>query len=146
MRFNPFKKIISPFWRLIFFLVLIPILELFLLLLLFSHWLILLGMFVSGLFGVFIAYREGLRSWIELNRSLDRGETPTLPALHGVLILSAAFFMILPGLLTSLFGLFLLFPLTRSFVVSYLVLQFEAHRLRTRAGSPPHSPEVIDIP
>ena len=144
MRFNPFKKLISPFWRLAFYLVLIPTLELSFMLF-FCWWIILPSVLISGLLGVFLAYREGLRSWIELNRCVDHGETPTLPALHGVLILSAAFFMILPGLLTSLFGLFLLFPLTRSIVVSHLVLQFEAHRLRNRKGNAPHSPEIIDI-
>ena len=145
MRFNPFKKLISPFWRLAFYLVLIPLLELSILLFFFGTWITLLSVLVSGLLGVFLAHREGVRSWIELHRCLDHGETPTLPVLHGVLVLSAALFMILPGLLTSLFGLFLLFPLTRSIVVSHLVLQFEAQRLRNRKGNVPHSPEIIDI-
>ena len=146
MRFSPkFKRFISPCWRLVFYLVLIPILELFLLLFFLGQWLTLLSVFVSGLVGVFWAYREGVRSWVELNRCLDRGDPPNVPALHGMLILSAALFMIIPGLLTSLFGLFLLFPLTRSFVVSYLVLQFNAVRLRTQTGNTSHSPEIIDI-
>ena len=145
MRFKFLKKIISPFWRWALYLVLIPILELFLLLSFIGTWLTLLSMLVCGLLGVFIACRTSLYYWTELNRQMDRGETPTLPVLHGVLILSAVLFMILPGLLTSLLGLFLLFPLTRSFVVSYLMLQFEAYRLRTRQGNAPHSPEIIDI-
>jgi UPF0716 protein FxsA len=144
MRFPSLNKIITPFWRWALFLILLPIAELFLLLY-FGKLLTLLSMFASGLIGVFIAQREGLRYWIDLNRQLDSGETPTLPVLHGVLVLLAALFMILPGLLTSLFGLFLLFPLTRSFVVSYLVLQFEAHRLRSRKGDAPHSPDIIDV-
>ena len=144
MRFPSLNKIITPFWRWALFLILLPIAELFLLLY-FGTLLTLLSMFASGLIGVFIAQREGLRYWIDLNRQLDSGETPTLPVLHGVLVLLAALFMILPGLLTSLFGLFLLFPLTRSFVVSYLVLQFEAHRLRSRKGDAPHSPDIIDV-
>jgi UPF0716 family protein affecting phage T7 exclusion len=144
MRFSPLKKFISPFWRLVLFLVLLPTLELFLLLYFFRTWVIPL-MFVSGLIGVFIAYREGLHYWIELNRHLDRGETPVLPVLHGILILLAALFMILPGMLTSLFGLFLLFPLTRAFVVSYMVLRFEAYRHQTRPGNVPHSSETIDV-
>ena len=146
MRFlQKIKKIIAPFWRLVFLLVLIPVLELFVLLFFFGMWLTLLSVFVSGLLGVFLAYREGWRAWTEWNRCLDRGDTLVQPTLHGVLILSAALFMVLPGLLTSLFGLFLLFPLTRSFVVSYLVLLFEAQRLRTRTNNTPHSPEIIDI-
>ena len=145
MRLKFFKKFISPFWRWALFLVLIPILELFLLLCFCYMWTILLGMLVSGLLGVLIARREGLRYWAELNRQLDGGEIPTLPVLHGVLILLAALFMILPGLLTSLLGLFLLFPLTRSFVASYLLLRFEAHRLQTRQGNFPHPPDTIDV-
>ena len=144
MRFSPLRKLVSPFWQLVLFLVLLPTLELLLLVYFFKKWVIPL-MFVSGLIGVFIAYREGLYYWRELNRQLDRGETPVLPALHGVLILLAALFMILPGLLTSLFGLFLLFPITRAFVASYLVLRFEAYRHQTRQGNAPHSPDIIDV-
>ena len=144
MRFPSFKKIITPFWRWALFLVSLPVLELFFLLY-FGTLLTLLSMFVSGLIGLFIAQREGLHYWIDLNRQLDRGETPTLPVIHGVLILLAALFMILPGLLTSLFGLFLLFPLTRSVVVSHLVMQFETYRQRSQKGNAPHSPEIIDV-
>ena len=146
MRFSQkFKNIIAPFWRLVFFLVLIPVLELFVLLFFFGTWFTLLSVCVSGLLGVLLAYREGWRAWREWNRCLDRGDTLVQPTLHGVLILSATLFMVLPGLLTSLVGLFLLFPLTRSFVVSYLVLQFEAQRLRTQTNNTPRSPEIIDI-
>jgi len=145
MRFMPFKKMISPFWRWALFLVLLPILEFFLLHKIFGLWLTLLSMLLFGLLGVFIAQREGRYYWVELNRQLDRGETPTLPVLHGIAILVGALLMILPGLLTSLLGLLLLFSLTRSFVVSYLVLQFEAHRLRAGNGNAAHSAETIDV-
>ena len=145
MRFPPLNKIITPFWRWALFLVLLPILELFLLLHFFGNLFTLLSIFVSGLVGMYIVQRKGLHYWIELNRQLDHGETPTLPVLHGTLILLAALLMILPGLLTSLLGLFLLFPLTRTFVVSYLVLQFEAYRLRARKENTPHSPDIIDV-
>jgi UPF0716 protein FxsA len=137
---------ISPLWRWALFLVLLPILELFCLLFVFEwRWLILLSMFVSGLFGVLIAWREGLHYWKELNQQLDRNEIPTLPVLHGVLIMLAALLMIVPGLLTSLIGLVLLFPVTRFFVVSHLVLQFEAYRLRNRERNTVRSPEIIDV-
>ena len=145
MRLISLKKIISPFWRWALCLILLPILELFLLLCVWWQWLILLSMLVSGLLGVFIAWRVGGHYWVELNRQLDRGEIPTLPVLHGVLILAAALLMIMPGLLTSLVGLVLLFPFTRFLVVSHLVLQFEAYRLRTREGNADRSPEIIDV-
>jgi len=146
MRLIPLKKFISPFWRCALFLVLIPILELFCLLVVFQWlWLVLLSMLVSGLLGMFIAWRVGGHHWMELNRQLDRNELPTLPVLHGVLIMLAALLMIMPGLFTSLIGLVLLFPFTRFFVASHLVLQFEAYRLKTREGNAVRTPEIIDI-
>jgi UPF0716 protein FxsA len=147
MRIFSFKKLFSPFWRWALFLVFLPILDLFLLLIFFA-WgqsIALSSMLVSGLLGVLLARREGLRHWVELNKQLDRGETPTQPVLHGIVILLAALLMILPGLLTSLFGLFLLFPLTRAFVVSYLVLRFESYRHQSRQSNTPSSPEIIDV-
>ena len=145
MRLRFLDKIISPFWRWSLVLVLLPILELFLLLNFVSSVILYVSMFVSGLIGVLFARREGLRSWRELNRQLDNGRTPTQPILHGVLILLGAALMILPGLLSSLVGLFLLLPLFRSFVVAYLVLHFEAHRLRTQTKNTSHPPEIIDV-
>ena len=145
MRSNPLKKFISPFWRWALFLVLLPILELFLLLTLIGTWLTLLSMFICGLVGMLIAHREGWHHWKQLNRQLDRGETPKIPIIHGVLVLLAAVLMVLPGLLTSLFGLFLLVPLTRSFVVSYFILRFEAYRQQTQRENAPNSTEIIDV-
>jgi len=145
MRLNPFNKAVFRFWRTVLPLVLIPVVELALLLWICKPLLTVLSVLIGGLLGAFLARRQGIRCWIELNRQLDHGETPTVPALNGVLILLAALLLTLPGLLTSLLGLLLLFPFTRSFVVSYMVLQFEAHRLCTRKGSTPRSPEIIDI-
>lgn len=146
MRLIPLKKIISPFWRWALFLVLFPVLDLFLFFCVFGWQLIiLLSMFFSGLLGVFIAWRVGEHYWVELNRQLDRNEMPTLPVIHGVLIMFAALLMIMPGLLTSLIGLVLLFPFTRFIVASHLVLQFEAYRLRTGEGNTSRSPEIIDV-
>jgi UPF0716 protein FxsA len=145
MRFFSLKKIISPFGRWTLFLVLLPILELFIMISFLGTLLTLLSMLVSGMIGVFVAYRAGLHCWAELNRQLDCGESPMQSVFHGVLILSAATFMILPGFLTSLLGLFLLFRLPRSLVVSYLVLQFKLYRLQTRKQDAPRSPAIIDI-
>lgn len=126
-------------------LVLIPVVELALMLSFLSNWFTVLSVLVGGLLGAFLARRAGVRCWIELNRQLDRGETPTVPVLNGVLILLAALLLILPGLFTSLVGLVLFFPLIRTFFVSYIVLHFEAQRLQTRKRDAPSQPEIIDI-
>ena len=126
-------------------MVLLPILELFLLLAFFGQWLTLLSMFIGGVVGMYLAHREGTKHWIELNKYLDRGESPTIPIINITLVVVGALFMILPGLLTCLFGLFLLFPLTRFLVATHLVLQFESYRLRTQRGNVSPSPEIIDV-
>jgi len=145
MRFNPFNKATFRFWRTALPLVLLPVAELAVLLFFCGTWFTLLSVLVGGLLGAFLAHRQGVRCWIELNRQLDRGEIPAVPALNGVLVLLAALLLMLPGLLTSLFGLFLFFPLARSLVVSYLVLYFEAHRLQTQRRNAPSPPEIIDV-
>ena len=146
MRFNPFNKAAFRFWQTALPLVSIPVVELALMLYVFPGSLFtLLSVFLGGLLGAFLARRTGVRCWIELNQQLDRGETPTVPTLDGVLILLAALLLILPGLLTSLVGLVLFFPLTRTFIISYIVLQFESYRHQSRKRDAPSQPEIIDI-
>ena len=144
MRFRFSHKIVSPFWRWALFLIGIPILELFLLHTALGMIPTLLCMFVSGLTGVFIAQREGLHCWRELHRQLDHGQVPTSPTIHGVLILTAAFLMILPGLLSSLLGFSLFFRLPRTLIASYMEVHFNAYRLQSQRKN--DSPEdTIDV-
>ena len=145
MRFNPFNKATFRFWQTALPLVLIPVAELALMLFFCQPWFIVSSVLVGGLLGAYLARRTGVRCWTELNRQLDRGETPTVPALNGVLILLAAMLLILPGLLTSLIGLVLFFPLTRTVMVSYIALRFNAQRLQTRNRDSQTPPEIIDI-
>jgi len=145
MRFFSFKKIVSPFCQWTAFLVLIPVLELFLLLHFLGTWFTLTSMFVSGMLGMTIAYRRLLYYWGEFTEQLNRGEVPSLPFLHGLLILFALSLMILPGILTSLVGLFLFFPLARAFFVSYFLLQMEAQRFQKQRSKTSSPPEVIDV-
>ena len=140
-----FKKIIFPFRHWILLLVLIPVLELFLLLQFFGTlWTLLLTLF-GGMLGVLIAQREAKRHWNELNQFLDRGESPMVPIVSGLLVIFGALLTILPGLVTFLLGLFLLFPLTRLLVVTHLMLQFKSYRLYAQKGSDNHSPVIIDV-
>jgi UPF0716 protein FxsA len=103
----------------------------------------------SGLLGAFLARYQGLRCWIEFNRQLDRGESPTSTVLHGILIFLAAIFLIFPGLLTDFLGLMLLIPPIRSLLISYLQLRFEKYRTGTpqRPRTPPPNPnnDIIDV-
>jgi UPF0716 protein FxsA len=143
------------FWRLVLIFILLPALDL-LGLLFCSNMFGLLGFVLtviaivgSGLLGAFLARYQGLRCWIEFNRQLDRGESPTSAALHGILIFLAAVFLIFPGLLTDFLGLMLLIPPIRSLLISYLQLRFEKYRAGTNPRPRPNQPnpnnDVIDV-
>jgi UPF0716 protein FxsA len=103
----------------------------------------------SGLLGAFLARYQGLRCWLEFNRQLDRGESPTSTVLHGILIFLAAIFLIFPGLLTDFLGLMLLIPPIRSLFISYIQLRFEKYRTGTSQHQRPHPPnsnnDIIDV-
>lgn len=140
------------FWRLALVFILFPVAELFVLWgygRLFGTFLgppiTLLTLVGTALLGAAVAKRQGLRCWLELHRELDRGETPTLPILHGFCILLAGLLLVMPGLITDMLGLLLLVPPVRSFVIARALTRFEAYRLRRRDQVSPESPEVIDI-
>jgi UPF0716 protein FxsA len=103
----------------------------------------------SGLLGAFLARYQGARCWIEFNRQLDRRESPTSTALHGILIFLAAIFLIFPGLLTDFLGLMLLIPPIRSLLISYIQLRFEKYRAGTGQRPRTHPPntnnDIIDV-
>jgi UPF0716 protein FxsA len=145
------------FWRLTFFFILLPALDL-LGLFFCSNLFGILGLIFtvvavlcSGLLGAFLARYQGLHCWIEFNRQLDRGESPTLPIMHGILILLAAVCLIVPGLMTDFFGLLLLVPPIRSLLISHIQLRFEAYRVqnvrrpRQSHRPPSDTPDIIDI-
>ncbi|MDR1963901.1 MAG: FxsA family protein [Planctomycetaceae bacterium] len=142
------------FWRLVLVFILLPALDLLGLLFcsnlfgLLGFVFIVIAILGSGVLGAFLARYQGLRCWIEFNRQLDRGESPTLSALHGILILLAAVLLIVPGLLTDFMGLLLLVPPVRSLLISHLQLRFEAYRAQTSRHPrqpPPNTPDIIDV-
>ncbi|MGL4594435.1 MAG: FxsA family protein [Thermoguttaceae bacterium] len=104
---------------------------------------VLVGIVVTGLLGAAIIRLQGGYYWKEFHRQLDRGETPTFAILHGLLLILAAFFLIVPGILTDIIGLLLLLSPIRAFVISYLLLRFEQYRLRSRFST--HPPDVFDV-
>ena len=138
------------FWRLVLLLIGLPTLELFVLYLLtnslpFGAVVTILLVLGTGLLGVFLARYQGMNCWLELHRQLDRGETPTQPIANGILILTAAALLILPGLITDLTGILLLVPPIRRAVIAYTLYRFEAYRFRMRQQPIPPSQETLDV-
>lgn len=122
------------YWRLALFFILLPLIEFlgicFIATNIFSWLIMLLVIIATGALGALLVGRQGRRCWANLNRQLDQGETPTVPLLHGVLVLTAALCLLSPGVITDFVGLLLLIPLLRTLIISHAILRFEAYRSR----------------
>lgn len=94
----------------------VPLVELYLLVLLgrqFGAGPVLALLVLSALLGSTVARLEGLRVWRDCARALYEGRSPAQSVLEGVLVLVGAGLLILPGVLTDVLGLLLLFPPSR---------------------------------
>ena len=138
------------FWKILLPIFLLPFAELSVLYLCWSSKSIgipgtLVLVIGTGIVGVFLAKRQGVQCWYELHRQLDRNETPTLSVMHGLLILIAAFLLVVPGLITSLLGVLLLVPPIRSLVIVWLKVRFERYRTQMAKRNDEQAPQIIDV-
>jgi len=83
--------------------------------------LIVLG---GGVAGTWLARWQGLRSAIRAQNQLAHGVLPTTEMIDGLLIAVAAVLLIIPGVLTDILGLLLLFPPTRAMLRRAAIGQF----------------------
>jgi UPF0716 protein FxsA len=81
-----------------------------------------LGLMIAvGFIGSWLVKREGLRVWRRFNEAVAQGKSPTKEMIDGVLILGAGALLLTPGFLSDVFGLLMLFPVTRAFFRTYLM-------------------------
>jgi len=72
----------------------------------------------TGFVGVLLAKSQGLNVLNRMKQDIQQGILPGNKLIDGVFILLGGAFLITPGLLTDLFGLSLLVPLTREWLKS----------------------------
>lgn len=65
---------------------------------------------LTGVFGAWLARRQGLRAWNKVESQLAAGQLPTEALPDGLMILVAGVLLITPGILTDMFGFALLIP------------------------------------
>jgi UPF0716 protein FxsA len=98
-------------------LIAVPIIELYVLIqvgqVIGVGWTILLLIGISVV-GTILLKREGMATWRRLNETIRTGHMPTDEVTDGALVLMGGALLLTPGFVTDVFGLFLLFPLTRS--------------------------------
>lgn len=72
---------------------------------------------VTGAAGAWLARREGLRSWLAVQRELGAGRVPGEELVHGMIILVAGALLVTPGVLTDMVGFtFLARPVRRRMI------------------------------
>ncbi len=129
------------FFRLLLLFTTIPLIELALLVVIDRH----IGLpatlalvVMTAMIGAWLAKSQGLRVLTRLQSELQAGRMPTEPLLDGLMIFIAGAVLLTPGLLTDLFGFFLLAPAGRGWVRQVVV-----RRLKRRFAR--GSPRVIVI-
>lgn len=79
----------------------------------------------TGLLGAFLARLEGLRVFFKIQTEMRAGRMPARDMLDGLLLLVAGVVLITPGLLTDIMGFVFLFPVSRKFLITYIMKKIE---------------------
>lgn len=103
-------------WKLFLLFTVVPALELYLLVQIgkvIGAPETVLGVILMGALGSWLAKREGLGLLRQLSEDLNQGIPPADRLVEGLLIIVGAVLLVTPGVITDLFGIFFLLPLTR---------------------------------
>lgn len=119
---------VSPVGKLLILFTVVPLLELYLLILLgnaIGFWPTVAIVLVTGMLGAWLAKREGLRVFRKWQNALSEGRMPEEGVLGGLLVLVGGVFLVTPGVLTDVCGLLLLIPPTRRAIGNVVRAHFE---------------------
>ena len=80
-----------------------------------------LGLVVgNAVIGVLLLRRQGLSTLLRIRQEVQAGQNPGRELVHGVMIVLAAFLLIVPGLVTDLIGYLLFIPPVRDLAWRFL--------------------------
>ena len=122
------------FYLLFFFLIGLPVLEIWILIELgsiFGFWGTLLLVNGTAILGIFHLRMQGFELVFNLQKKLLSGQKAVPELVEGVGLLVSGFFFIIPGAITDIIGLVFLIPLTRRFILR-LIINFTIDKLRER--------------
>lgn len=74
----------------------------------------------TAMLGSFLVRREGIRTYRHAIQQFFSGQVPGYTVLEGFVILASGVFLMFPGFISDLIGLFLIVPWTRRLVVDIL--------------------------
>jgi UPF0716 protein FxsA len=112
---------------------LIPVFELYLLIQIgavIGGWNTILLVIGTGFAGAWLARMEGMNTMMKLKRNLQQGLMPAEELIDAVIIFAAGIVLLTPGLITDVFGLALLWPVTRNKFKQILRKKFDEMQLQ----------------
>ena len=122
------------FYLLFFFLIGLPVLEIWILIQLgniFGFWGTLLLVIGTAILGIFHLRMQGFELVFNLQKKLLSGQSAVPELVEGGGLLVSGFFFIIPGAITDIIGLVFLIPLTRRFFLR-LIINYTIDKLRER--------------
>jgi UPF0716 protein FxsA len=110
-------------------------------------------MIVISLVGAWLARHEGIGVLQRIRQQLDAGSMPTDHLIDGALVLAGGLLLLLPGFVSDMVGLLVLFPPTRALARNALRRRFRIVAVRRYNGpfdrgpydDGPGSPPIIDV-
>ena len=136
--------------KLLFLFTVVPCVELYLLFEVSDHiggletiYLVLL----TGIVGASMAKREGLSVIQQIQEASVNGEPPADKLVEGLMVLVGGILLVTPGILTDVFGLSLIFPLSRRLLVGLVKrsLKERMHFEGVHIGAPRPGPAARDV-
>ena len=137
--------------RLFLLITLLPILEVILLIWLAgktSWWFVLALVIGAGMLGAALARHQGFRAMRRISAEIEQGRMPAEPLVDGVLVLVAGVLLVLPGLISDVAAIVLLFPPTRRLVKAAFRSRVKARVVRIVPHGEDFEPprdRIIDI-
>lgn len=93
---------------------------------------------LSAVIGTALMRSQGMKAWIEIQRSFNELRDPTQPIAHGAMILLAGALLLTPGFFTDTLGILLLIPGFRSWAMGQIGKRVQVARVGM--GHRPHEP------
>lgn len=68
----------------------------------------------TSVFGIFIAKKRGMKSYQDIQKSLQQGQPPGVAMIETFMIFVGGALLVLPGFITDIIGLFFILGITRN--------------------------------
>ena len=75
----------------------------------------------TAVIGIFIAKQQGLGLFFSLQSKLVQGKQALPELVEGIALLLGAFFFIIPGAVTDIFGILLIIPSIRKYIIKIVI-------------------------